>query len=117
MAASKPITAVTYHVLLALAERDRHGYAIKKAVLDQSDGSIRLGPGTLYAAIRRLERDGSIEESEWRPDPDLDDQRRRYYTLTEHGLRVLSEETERLRTTLRLAESRLAGRIVPQTSS
>ena len=103
----KPLSPVTYHILLALADRDRHGYGIKKAVLDQSAGTIRLGPGTLYAAIRRLEVDGWIEESDWRPDPELDDERRRYYTLTRRGLGVLTAETERLRTTVRLAELRL----------
>jgi DNA-binding PadR family transcriptional regulator len=101
------MSPVTYHILLTLADRDRHGYGIKKAVLTQSDGTIRLGPGTLYAAIRRLERDGWIEESDWRPDPALDDERRRYYGLTKRGLGVLTAETERLRATVKLAELRL----------
>jgi DNA-binding PadR family transcriptional regulator len=101
------MSAVTYHLLLALADRDRHGYAIKKSVLEQSDHSIRLGAGTLYAAIRRLERDGMIEESGHRPDPELDDERRRYYCLTRGGRVRLVAETERLRTTVRLAERRL----------
>lgn len=103
----RPLTPVTYHLLLGLADRDRHGYALKKAVLDQSGGAIRLGPGTLYAAIRRLERDGLIEESGSRPDPDLDDERRRYYSLTRRGRTLLTGETERLRVTVRLAERRL----------
>jgi DNA-binding PadR family transcriptional regulator len=103
----KPISPVTYHLLLALADRDLHGYALKKTVLEQSDGSIRLGAGTLYAAIRRLESDGVIEESGNRPDPDLDDERRRYYSLTRRGRTLLIAETERLRTAVRLADIRL----------
>lgn len=115
----KPLSPVTYHILLALADRRRHGYGIKKAVIKQSAGTIRLGPGTLYAAIRRLEVDGWIEESDWRPDPELDDERRRYYALTRRGLGVLTAETERLRTTVKLAEQRLglpplaASRVTP----
>ena len=104
---SRPLTPATYHLLLALAERDRHGYALKKAVLTQSAGSVRLGAGTLYAAIRRLEREGLIEESGTRPDPELDDERRRYYSLTRRGLTLLTAETERLRTTVKLTELRL----------
>lgn len=107
MPAAKPLSPVSYHMLLALADRDRHGYALKKAVFEQSEGSIRLGAGTLYAAIRRLEGDGVIEESGNRPDPELDDERRRYYALTRRGRALLIAETERLRTTVRLAEVRL----------
>lgn len=116
---TKPLSAVTYHILLALADRKRHGYGIKKAVLAQSAGAVRLGPGTLYTAIRRLERNGWIEESDWRPDPELDDERRRYYGLTKRGLVVLTAETERLRATVKLAEMRLGlpplaeGRVAP----
>lgn len=103
----KPLTPITYHILLTLAARSQHGYAIQKAVQAQTQGAIRLGPGTLYAAIRRLEDAGLIEESENRPDPELDDQRRRYYALTRHGKAVLTAETERLRATVRVAEQRL----------
>ena len=101
------MTPVSYHILLALADRDRHGYAIKKAVAKQSEGAIRLGPGTLYAAIRRLEEQGQLEESDWRPDPAYDDERRRYYRLSREGRTALTLETERLRHTVRLAERRL----------
>lgn len=105
-----PLTPATYHILLALAGRDRHGYAIRKAVADQTDGAVRLGPGTLYAAIRRLEDNGFIEESPWRPDADLDDQRRRYYRLTSAGRQALAAETERLHATVKLAMRQLAAR-------
>jgi DNA-binding PadR family transcriptional regulator len=102
------MSPATYHILLALATRDRHGYAIRKAVHQQSDGTVRLGPGTLYAAIRRLEDAGLIEESPWRPDADLDDARRRYYRLTRSGRSALSAETERLQATVKLALKQLA---------
>jgi DNA-binding PadR family transcriptional regulator len=103
-----PLSPATYHILLALAARDRHGYAIRKAVDQQSGGAVRLGPGTLYAAIRRLEDAGLLEESPWRPDADLDDERRRYYRLTSTGRQALSAETERLQATVRLALKQLA---------
>ena len=92
-AAGSPIG---YQILLALAARDRHGYLIRKAVEQQTDGAMKLGPGTLYAAIRRLEVQGLIDESPWRPDADLDDRRRRYYRLTTTGRAALEAETARL---------------------
>jgi DNA-binding PadR family transcriptional regulator len=98
-----PLSAATYQILLALAGRDRHGYAILKAVERQAGGAIRLGPGTLYAAIRRLEDQELITESDWRPDPDLDDERRRYYRLTSLGRSVLIAETDRLQAAVNVA--------------
>ena len=106
--AATPLSPATYQLLLALAGRDRHGYAMLKAVERQTDGALRLGPGTLYAAIRRLEDAGLITESDWRPDPDLDDERRRYYRLTTAGRGALIAETERLQATVRLARKELA---------
>lgn len=103
-----PLSPTSYHILLALAARDRHGYAIRKAVEQQSDGAVRPGPGTLYAALRRLEDSGLIEESNWRPDEDLDDPRRRYYHLTKTGRNALAEETARLRATVSFALRQLA---------
>lgn len=94
---------VGYQILLALAARDRHGYLLRKAVEQQTEGAMRLGPGTLYAAIRRLEDQGLIEESPWRPDADLDDRRRRYYRLTSAGRAALEAETARLQATVKLA--------------
>lgn len=98
---------VAYQILLALAARDRHGYLIRKAVEQQTDGAMKLGPGTLYAAIRRLEDHGLIEESPWRPDADLDDPRRRYYRLTTAGRSALETETARLQATVKLALKQL----------
>ena len=103
-----PLSPVTYHILLALAARDRHGYAIRRAVQEQSDGAVKLGPGTLYAAIRRLEDSGMIEESPWRPDANLDDDRRRYYRLTSLGRTAMEGETERLRATVKVALRQLS---------
>jgi len=91
-----PLTPATFHILLALAGGEKHGYAIMQEVSERSAGQITLGPGTLYGAIRRLRQVGWIEESDERPDPALDDERRRYYRLTDLGCRVASAEAERL---------------------
>lgn len=107
-AAPVPLSPATYHILLALAAGDRHGYAIRRGVEKDSGGAVRLGPGTLYAAIRRLEDAGMIEESPSRPRPDLDDDRRRYYRLTRSGRQALAAETDRLESTVRLAIRQLS---------
>ena len=91
-----PLTPAVFHILLTLADGEAHGYAVMQEVGRRSGGSVRLGPGTLYGAISRLLEDGIIEESEERPDPDMDDTRRRYYRLSKLGGRVLAAETERL---------------------
>ena len=91
-----PLPSAPLHILLALRERERHGYAIMRDVERLSDGAVKMGPGTLYGAIKRLLADGLIEESSERPDPELDYQRRRYYRLTGLGERVCSAEVERL---------------------
>ena len=101
------MTDVEYQILLALAARDRHGYLIRRAVEEQTGGALRLGAGTLYAAIRRLEDGGLIEESPWRPDADLDDRRRRYYRLTNDGRAALRAETARLESTVKFALKQL----------
>src|SRR3990172_318105 len=77
-----PLSRTAVHVLLALGPEERHGYAIMAEVARITDGAIRLGPGAIYTTIRRLLDDGLIAESDERPDPELDDQRRRYYRLT-----------------------------------
>jgi DNA-binding PadR family transcriptional regulator len=104
------LSPTSYQILLALAGRDRHGYLIRKAVEQQTDGAVRLGPGTLYAAIRRLEDEGLVEESPWRPEADLDDRRRRYYRLTKPGRAALQAETERMRATVEFALKQLKTR-------
>ena len=95
-----------FHVLLALADRDRHGYAIMQEVEETTEGRVTMGPGTLYGTIKRLLRAGWIEESDERPDPALDDRRRRYYRLTGLGRRVAAAEAARLREVVAEARSK-----------
>ena len=91
-----PLTPVALNILLALADGERHGYGIMLEVRQRTGGRVRLGPGTLYGAIKRLKEGGVIEESRERPDPEADDERRRYYRLTGFGGEVLAAEVERL---------------------
>jgi DNA-binding PadR family transcriptional regulator len=98
------------YILVALAEAPSHGYRIMSEVEALSGGVMRLGPGTLYGSIKRMLGQGLIEELEQRPDPDLDDERRRYYQLTALGTRVATAELDRLTTLARTAEKRFAAR-------
>jgi len=91
-----PLTPRVFHILLALVDEEQHGYRIMKEVETRSGGKVRIGPGTLYEAIQRLVKNRLIEESTERPDADMDDQRRRYYRLTQLGRGVLAAESERL---------------------
>ena len=91
-----PLTPAVLNILLALAGGERHGYGIMREVEGRTGGKTRLGPGTLYGSIKRMLADGLIEESDERPDPDLDDERRRYYRMTDFGRRVAGAEAERL---------------------
>ena len=91
-----PLTPAGFHILLALADGEKHGYAVMQEVAKRSQGKVRLGPGTLYGSIKRMLSEGLIEESDERPDPEMDDERRRYYRLTEFGQRVAEAEAERL---------------------
>lgn len=90
-----PLTPAVFHVLLALADGERHGYAIMQQVAQDTDGRIKMGPGTLYGTIKRLLEAQLIEETDERPDPELDDERRRYYRLTGEGQRVVRAEAQR----------------------
>ena len=90
-----PLTPAVFHVLLALVDDERHGYAIMQEVIESTKGRIRMGPGTLYGTIKRLSEARMIEESDERPDPELDDERRRYYRLTAIGERVVKAEAMR----------------------
>jgi DNA-binding PadR family transcriptional regulator len=85
-----------FHILLALAGEDRHGYSIMKETEQLTGGEVRLGPGALYAALGKLVDQGLIEETDDRPAPDLDDARRRYYRLTDAGRAALGAELGRL---------------------
>ena len=91
-----PLTPAVLHILLALADGERHGYGIMREVEGRTGGETRLGPGTLYGSIKRMLADGLIEESDERPDPEMDDQRRRYYRITDFGRRVAGAEAQRL---------------------
>ena len=98
-----PLSPAVFHILLALAEGEKHGYAIMKDVEEQTKGAVRMGPGTLYGSVKRMLAAGLIEESGERPDPELDDERRRYYRLTGAGRSRAVAESQRLATMVRLA--------------
>ena len=92
-----PLTPAVLHILLALSTEERHGYGIMKQVGRESQGRVKMGPGTLYGSIRRMMDAGLIRESDKRVDPAMDDERRIYYTLTGLGRRALSAELDRYR--------------------
>ncbi len=106
-----PLSPAIFHILLAPVGEERHGYSIMQETTLSSDGKVKLGPGTLYRSIRRLLTDGLIEESDARPVPELDDERRHYYRLTPFGLRVARAEAQRLAELVRIAQSR---QLLPQ---
>jgi len=99
------LRSIEFHVLLALAGEERHGYAILQEVTQLTDGEIELEPGTLYRALHRMLKDGWIAESSRRPAADLDDERRKYYRLTPLGRRVASAEADRLLRLIAIARS------------
>jgi DNA-binding PadR family transcriptional regulator len=101
-----PLTPAIAHILLALADGDRHGYAIMQEVERLTDGALRMGPGTLYGTIKRMLAAGLIEEADERPDPALDDERRRYYRATRLGMAVLEAETARMSTLVSAARAK-----------
>lgn len=104
-----PLPPAQLHILLALADGEKHGYAVMSEVEQMTDGEVSMGPGTLYGAIKRMLNAGLIEESDDRPDPELDDQRRRYYRTTGFGARVLDAELSRLDQLIRAAEAKKVG--------
>jgi DNA-binding PadR family transcriptional regulator len=101
-----PLTPAVFHILLALADGEKHGYGIMQEVAAITEGQMKMGPGTLYGTIKRMLEAGLIEESDERPDPTLDDERRRYYKLTDFGGRVAKAEARRLSTLLGVAQSK-----------
>jgi len=92
-----PLPTAVFHILIALADRDRHGYSIMQDAAARTNGKVQLSAGTLYSSIRRMLEQGLIEELEESPDPSNTDERRRYYRLTRFGRRVAAAEVERLR--------------------
>ena len=94
-----------FHILMAVADEDRHGYAIIQEILARTNGEVRLSPGTLYRSIQRMLDDDLIVEIHERPAPELDDERRRYYRITKNGRAVAREEANRLSELVRLARA------------
>jgi DNA-binding PadR family transcriptional regulator len=102
-----PLTPAEFQVLVALADGEKHGYAIGKEVALRTDGAVQLRAATLYTVIKRLLENGFIDESVARPDPESDDERRRYYRLTARGRRAAEAEARRLEETARQARVKL----------
>jgi DNA-binding PadR family transcriptional regulator len=102
----EPLTPAMFHVLLALADGEKHGYAILKEVARRTEGKVRLSAGTLYGIIKRLNAEDWIVESTKRPVAGLDDERRRYYRLTERGRHVAMNEARRLEELVAMARNK-----------
>ena len=107
-----PLPTAVFHILIALADRDRHGYSIMQDVAARTEGKVQLSAGTLYSAIRRMLEQGLIEELAESPDPSSTDERRRYYRLTRFGKRVAAAEVGRLNA---LVQQARATGLVPGT--
>lgn len=108
------LTPAAFHIMLVLASGENHGYAIMREVAEHTNGKMRLGPGSLYGTIKRMLADGWIEESDERPDPELDDERRRYYRLTGVGRKLVKAEAERLEQLVNVARGK---RLLPNSGS
>jgi len=108
-----PLPPPIFHMLLALSDGERHGYALKREILKRTEGKLSLGAGALYGSIARMLERGFIVESCERPDPHLDDERRRYYRITPLGRRVAQAEAQRMRKLVTLADDVLG---LPDTS-
>ena len=100
-----PLQPAVFHILVALADRDRHGYSIMQDVAARTDNQLRLSPGTLYGSIKRMLVQGLIEELQTAPDPEDDDDRRRYYRITRFGRRVAAADAARLESVLKQARA------------
>src|SRR5687768_12008618 len=101
-----PLTPAVFHILLALADGERHGYGIMQEVSARTGGKVILGPGTLYGTINRMLEAGLIKEAEKRSDPQLNDERRRYYRITGKGRHAAVTEVERLQRLLEVARAK-----------
>jgi DNA-binding PadR family transcriptional regulator len=101
------LTAAEFQVLVALADGEKHGYAIGKEIAERTDGQVQLRAATLYTVIKRLLENGLIEEDVARPDPELDDVRRRYYRLSARGRKAAEGEARRLEATVKQARAKL----------
>lgn len=101
-----PLSPLVFHILLSLGDGERHGYALKREIARRTEGRLNPGAGSLYGAIQKMLEQGFMEESGDRPDPHLDDERRRYYRLTELGRAVALAEAARMRALVELSETR-----------
>jgi DNA-binding PadR family transcriptional regulator len=101
-----PLPPATFHILLAVADEDRHGYAIIQDVAARTGNELKLSAGTLYRSVQRMLEQGLIAEPRERPEPDLDDERRRYYRITGLGRKVAEAEARRLSQLVRMARQR-----------
>jgi DNA-binding PadR family transcriptional regulator len=101
-----PLTPAVFHILLALSSGERHGYGIMKQVEADSLGKVIMGPGTLYGSLKRMLEAGLVKESDKRVDPEMDDERRIYYQITEAGAEALAVELERYKRIVALAQER-----------
>ena len=109
-----PLPVSEFQILLALGDAERHGYGIRQEVAGRTGDEVQLGPGTLYGSIKRMLAAGLIEESDERPDPEFDDERRRYYRITAFGLEVAAAEARRMeRLVAQARQKRLLGRVKP----
>src|SRR5579862_8292825 len=102
----EPLTPAVFHILLSLADGEQHGYGIMQEVAARTEGALVMGPGTLYGSLKRMLEAGLIEESGERPDPALDDQRRRYYRMKPLGERTVRAEAQRIAAALAAAKSK-----------
>ncbi len=100
------LSPTVFHILLSLAEGERHGYALKREIAQRTGGKLKLGPGVLYGSINKMLELGLIEESDDRPDPHLDDERRRYYRITAYGRKIAQAEAARMHELVQLAAAR-----------
>ena len=112
-----PLPTAHLHILLALADGEKHGYAVMREVESMTDGEVTMGPGTLYGAVKKMLNAGLIEETDQRPDPEMDDERRRYYRVTGLGAKVLQAETARLERLVETAHAKQARRLRPGLGS
>lgn len=103
---SNPLSPAMFHILMSIAEEERHGYAIIQDVAASTNGELRLSPGTLYRSIQRMLEQGLIVESRRRPARELDDERRRYYRITPLGIATARAELRRLAKLVRLGRDR-----------
>jgi DNA-binding PadR family transcriptional regulator len=106
MPGTEPLTPAVFHILLSLADAEKHGYGIMQEIAKRTNNAMIMGPGTLYGTLKRMLEAGFVEESGDRPDPAMGDERRRYYRITSQGRRAAKAEAERLQALVRAARAK-----------